>query len=252
MAQPGLAVQLYTLRSRLAEDLDGTLAALAATGAQTVELAGLYTRSPEDMRAALDAAGLTPCSAHVPLTRVETEPGVVLDELDVLGIGTLVIPSVPAPADAAAADILIARMTAAAELATRAGLRVLYHNHDFEFLALDDGTDLWSRVTAEGVPWGLEPDLGWLRVAGRDPVTVLSGLGSRFPLLHAKDVRPSGPKWHDVPAGDGVLDLPAIVAAAGEAGAEYLLVEMDNPSADAIGDIARSLDALRRVLAEAS
>ena len=36
------------------------------------------------------------------------------------------------------------------------------------------------------------------------------------------------------------------------ASAEYLLVEMDNPSADAIGDIARSLDALRRVLAEAS
>lgn len=252
MAQPRLAVQLYTLRARLAEDLDGTLTALAATGAQTVELAGLYTRSPQAMRSALDAAGLTACSAHVPLTRVEAEPGVVLDELDVLGIGTLVVPSVPAPADAAAADVLTARLMAATEMATRAGLRVLYHNHDFEFLALEDGSDLWRRLTAEGVPWGLEPDAGWLRVAGHDPVTVLSGLGSRFPLVHAKDVRPSGPAWHDVPAGDGVLDLPAIAAVAEAAGTEYLVVEMDNPSPDAIGDVARSLDAMRRVLAEAS
>jgi sugar phosphate isomerase/epimerase len=252
MPQPGLAVQLYTLRDRLAEDLDGTLTALAAAGAQTVELAGLYTRSPADMRNALHAAGLTPCAAHVPLTRVETEPGVVLNELDVLGIGTLVIPSVPAPADAAAADMLIARMEAVAEIAGRGGLRTAYHNHDFEFLALDDGTDLWRRITAEGRPWALEPDVGWLRVAGHDPVEVLSGLGGRFPLVHAKDVRPSGPEWHDVPVGDGILDWPAIVAAATEAGAEHIVVEMDHPSPDAIGDVARSLDAMRRVLAPAS
>lgn len=252
MAQPGLAVQLYTLRDRLSEDLDGTLAALAGTGAQTVELAGLYTRSPADMRDALDAAGLTACSAHVPLTRVETEPGVVLSELDVLGIGTLVIPSVPAPADAAAADMLVARVTAAADIGKRAGLRVAYHNHDFEFLALDDGTDLWQRIAAADAPWQLEPDVGWLRVAGHDPVEMLGRLGPRCPLVHAKDVRPAGPVWNDVPLGDGILDWPAILAAATELGTEWLVVEMDHPSPDAIGDIARSLDAIRRVMAEAS
>ena len=70
--------------------------------------------------------------------------------------------------------------------------------------------------------------------------------------MHAKDVRPAGPAWHDVPAGDGVLDWPAIARRRDGAGTEWLVVEMDNPSPDAIGDVARSLDAMRRVLAEAS
>ena len=39
-----LAVQLYTLRHRLEEDLEGTLSALAESGASEVELAGLYGR----------------------------------------------------------------------------------------------------------------------------------------------------------------------------------------------------------------
>ena len=44
MSGLGLAVQLYTLRERLAEDLEGTLEALAQAGAREVELAGLYER----------------------------------------------------------------------------------------------------------------------------------------------------------------------------------------------------------------
>jgi sugar phosphate isomerase/epimerase len=81
---------------------------------------------------------------------------------------------------------------------------------------------------------------------------MLGRLGRRCPLVHAKDVRPAGPVWNDVPLGDGILDWPAILAAATEVGTEWLVMEMDHPSADAIGDVARSLDAIRRVQAEAS
>ena len=49
--------------------------------------------------------------------------------------------------------------------------------------------------------------------------------------------------------GDGVLDWPGIVAAAREGGTEWLIVEFDTPTEDTLGDIGRSLDALRRVLA---
>ena len=54
-----LAVQLYTLRAKLAEDVPGTLQALAEAGAEEVELAGLYDRTAADMRAILDDVGLT-------------------------------------------------------------------------------------------------------------------------------------------------------------------------------------------------
>jgi sugar phosphate isomerase/epimerase len=243
----GLAVQLYTLRDRFAEDVEGTLAALAEAGARDVELAGLYGLDAARMRAALDAAGLVASSAHVPLERFELELETVLEEAAALGTGTLVVPSVPAPGSAAEADELVARIAAAGTAVNAAGLAFAYHNHDFEFTPLDGGDDLWTRLVAAGLD--LEPDVGWLRVAGRDPVTVLGELAGRCPLVHAKDVRrtPDG-VWEDVVAGEGELDWPAIAAAAAAAGAQRLVVELDNPSADPVDDVARSLTTLRSAL----
>src|SRR3954465_14166186 len=99
----GLAVQLSTLRARLDADLDATLSALAETGARNVELAGLYGRTGEEMRAALDAAGLTAVAAHVSADRFESEPDAVLAEAEALGYPTIIVPWVPNPTTAAEA-----------------------------------------------------------------------------------------------------------------------------------------------------
>src|SRR3954470_12421047 len=88
-----LAVQLYTLRHRLEQDLEGTLAQLAEAGASEVELAGLYGRTAADMRAALDAAGLTACAAHVPLEQFEA----FVEDAATVGVPTLVVPWVEPP-----------------------------------------------------------------------------------------------------------------------------------------------------------
>jgi sugar phosphate isomerase/epimerase len=242
-----LAVQLYTLRHLLEKDLDQTLAALAEAGAREVELAGLYGRTAAEMRAALDAAGLVACAAHVPIEGFEDAPDRVLETAEILGTPTLVLPWITPPETAAAADETVARIVAASEVATGGGLGFAYHNHDFEFRVLDDGTDLWSRITAAGVPQ--EPDVGWLLVAGRDPVTALGELAGRCPLVHAKDVRQKADgTWEDVIAGDGEADWPAIAAAAIAAGATRIVVELDNPSERPIDDIALSLAALRDAL----
>jgi sugar phosphate isomerase/epimerase len=242
-----LAVQLYTLRHRLEEDLEATLAQLSEAGVSEVELAGFYGRSPAELRAALDAAGLTAVAGHVPIDGFENAPDAVVAAAETLGTGTLVVPWVQPPETAAEADATLARIVSAQEVATRAGLGFAYHNHDFEFRTLDDGSDLWGRLTAAGLPH--EPDVGWLTVAGRDPVTVLGELAGRCPLVHAKDVRrkPDG-TWEDVIAGDGDLDWPAIVTAADAAGATRLVVELDNPSENPVDDVALSLAALRDAL----
>ena len=241
----GLAVQLYTLRAHLDRDLDATLAELAAAGVRDVELAGLHGRDAVGMRAALDAAGLTARSAHVALERFEREPDAVLADASTLGTGTLVVPPVPPPADAAEADALVARVVGAGGIAADAGLGFAYHNHDFEFRPLPGG-DLWDRLTAAGLDH--EPDVGWLRVAGRDPVAVLGELAGRCRLVHAKDVRRTADGWEDVPAGDGELDWARIATAARAAGASWLVVELDNPSDDPVGDVARSLRTLAAVV----
>jgi sugar phosphate isomerase/epimerase len=242
-----LAVQLYTLRHRLEEDLEGTLAQLAEAGASEVELAGFYGRTPAEMRELLDAAGLKAVSGHVPIEGWEEAPDRVVAAAQTLGCDTLVVPWVPPPETAAEADAVVERISKAREVAEHAGLTFAYHNHDFEFRTLDDGTDLWSRITAAGIPH--QPDVGWLTVAGRDPVATINELAGRCPSVHAKDVRQKADgTWEDVIAGDGEIDWPGVVAAAVAAGATRMVVELDNPSEHPVDDVALSLATLRDAL----
>src|ERR1700710_1635974 len=113
MSGLGLAVQLYTLRERLAEDLEGTLEALAQAGAREVELAGLYERDASEMRRILDADGLSACSMHVRLERFEDDFDAALEEAGTLGVRTLILPWVPPPENASEADALVERIVAA-------------------------------------------------------------------------------------------------------------------------------------------
>jgi sugar phosphate isomerase/epimerase len=242
-----LAVQLYTLRHQLEDDLEATLAALAEVGASEVELAGFYGRTPAQMRAALDAAGLAACAAHVPLEGFEDAPERVLEAAETLGIATLVLPWVPPPETAAEADAMVARIVAVSEVVTGGGLGFAYHTHDFELRTLDDGSTLWDRIAAARLPQ--EPDVGWLLVAGRDPVAAIGEMAGRCPLVHAKDVRKKADgTWEDVIAGDGDLDWPEIVAASVAAGATRIVVELDNPSERPVDDIALCLATLRDAL----
>jgi sugar phosphate isomerase/epimerase len=242
-----LAVQLYTLRHQLEQDLEGTLAQLAEAGAHEVELAGFYDRTPAEFQAALDAAGLVAVAGHVPIDAYDETGDRVIEAAQLLGMDTLVVPWVPPPATAEEADATLARVRAASDIVTGAGLSFAYHNHDFEFRTLDDGSDFWSRIMDSGV--SCEPDVGWLTVAGRDPVATLGELAGRCPMVHAKDVRRKlDGEWEDVIAGDGDLDWPAIAAAAVSAGARRLVVELDNPSENPVDDVALSLATLRDAL----
>ena len=242
-----LAVQLYTLRHRLEEDLEGTLAQLAEAGTSEVELAGFYGRTPAEMRRLLDAAGLKAVSGHVPIEGWEEAPDRVVAAAETLGCDTLVVPWVPPPETAAEADAVVERVAGARAVAEGANLTFAYHNHDFEFRTLDDGTDLWSRLAAAQMPH--QPDVGWLMVAGRDPVATIDELAGRCPTVHAKDVRRKADgTWEDVIAGDGEIDWPGVVAAAIAAGATRIVVELDNPSEHPVDDVALSLATLRDAL----
>src|SRR6476659_2382802 len=62
-----LGVQLYTVRTLLEKDFEGTIAKVAAVGFKEVEFAGYFNKSPKEVRAVLDRHGLTAPSAHVDL-----------------------------------------------------------------------------------------------------------------------------------------------------------------------------------------
>jgi sugar phosphate isomerase/epimerase len=118
---------------------------------------------------------------------------------------------------------------------TARDIRLGYHNHASEFAPLGQ-TTAWNVLLADLAPEiEIELDVYWASVGGRDPVTEIRRTADRVRLLHLKDRAP-GTEHHDAPAGEGTLDLAAIVTAGEEAGVEWFIAEQDDP-ADELADI---------------
>ena len=235
-----LAIQLYTLRTI---DATAALPVLAAQGYEAVEL---YAR-PDDageLRRRLDDAGLEVCGWHVGLERFDGAFGEVVEQARILSVPRLVVPWAERPPDRAGAEALAERLGALRERVAAAGFPLGYHNHDHELEPLADGT-VTLDVLAEVDGLELELDLGWLWVAGSDPVARLAKHAGRVPLVHAKDFadRETG-----VPVGDGAVGYDRIVPAARDAGVEWLIVEQEEHAGDPLASTARSVEALRRLL----
>ena len=97
-----IGLQLYTLGGDLRADLDGQLGQVAKIGYRTVEMAGYLGRTPQELRAAFDKAGLACTSSHVQAKANGPEPS--LAELDrliadahVIGIQHIVLPMFAIP-----------------------------------------------------------------------------------------------------------------------------------------------------------
>src|SRR6476660_9004598 len=87
-----LGLQLYTVRTEMAKDFDGTLAKVAASGYQEVEFAGYYDQDPKKVRAVLDRNKLTAPSAHLDYATVENKLDQAIETSRIIGHQFIVNP----------------------------------------------------------------------------------------------------------------------------------------------------------------
>ena len=221
---PGqISVQLYTLRAQLAIDLEGTLQALAEIGYTKVEHAGFVGRTVTEFKAALDAAGLRATSGHVPIPQ-PFDPAawsVSLADANTLGSRYIVHPffgidfatgevvRTEAPWRAFARDL-----NRAGRMARDAGLKLGYHNHNWEFFRLTDNPsrtayDVLTDATDPDLVH-LELDLFWAVRGARDPVDLIRQNQGRVLQYHVKDMNQAG-SFED--PGQGLIDFARIFRA---------------------------------------
>ena len=138
----------------------------------------------------LDAHDLAVVGAHVGLDRLGDGFDATLDDLETLGCRYAIVPSLP-PERRGGRDVgrwLGETLNGLAERASTRGIRIGYHNHDFEF-AGSPGDRLWDGLLETvGSSVRLELDVCWARVAGEDPAALISALPGRIGSLHLKDV----------------------------------------------------------------
>lgn len=251
MPTPQLSVQLYSVRDALAEDLEGTLDRIAGLGFTNVETFG-FMGDAARLRTAYDAAGLKAPSGHASFLSDQLEPGApkqemtpfqqVLDEAATLGIEVLIDPFVARPfwLDTGHIARTADRLNGFVEIAEKHGIRLGYHNHSHEFHHNFDPLSAYEAFVAQLDPRiVLEVDVFWAAISGQDVEALLERLGDQVRLIHAKDgiigPDPFLPDAGDVkldqrPAGQGDLDMAAILAAA--PATEYAVVEFDHFNGD--------------------
>lgn len=227
--------QLYTARNF--QPYKVVIERLANMGYRHVEgFDGAY-RYAADIRSALDRHAMTMPSGHFGLTELEDGFDGVLEQAKLLGIEMLVCPYLAPddrPTDIDGWTQIAHRLEAAAKKCAGAGYPLAWHNHDFEFAALDDGRTVMKLLLNEAPSIGWEIDVAWVVRGDADPMPWIDEYGKRITAAHIKDIAAPGENadedgWADIGTGnvDWATILPKLQS---KTAARIFAVEHDNPS----------------------
>jgi len=231
--QQPIAVQMYTLRD--AGTLDQQLKIVHDAGVGAVETVGTQNVSATELKQLLDRYSIKAISSHVQLADLRSDLDGVVAFNRSIGNTTLVVPYLDKkdrPTDAAGWTALGQELGRIAAQANAQGMRLAYHNHDFELVDFNGKTGLELLFAAAGPDLKTELDLAWVARAGHDPVVMLGKFRGHVFAVHAKDNAPTGQAEDDggfAAVGQGVLDWNAILPAAAAAGVQWYIVEHDQP-----------------------
>ena len=243
-----VGLQLYTVRDLMKADLPGTLRRVAQIGYKEVEFAGYFGRSPAQIRALLKQNGLTSPSSHIGLDILEKDPVKAFADAKAIGHQWATVPWLPEERRKTVDDWnrIIDLLNRLGPQAKAAGLRLAYHNHDFEIRPVNGvrPLDMMLDKTDPSLV-DFEMDLYWVVFGGGDPIDFFNRHPKRFAMVHVKDsAGPPDNKMVDV--GKGTIDFPTIFAQSDKAGIKHYFVEHDQP-ADPIATIRNSYQYLHAV-----
>lgn len=252
MKQFKVGLQLYSVRSLMEKDFYGTLKAVKEAGYDYVEFAGYYGHTAEEVRGMLDELGLTCISVHQGPDLFMEKGQEAVDYLTTIGAKYCAIPWYGIEHyENGHFDETIAMFKQVSALLAKSGIRLTYHNHDFEFRKLDGEVILEKIYAAMGGAIEGEVDTCWVHYAGVNPAEFILKYKGQMKTLHLKDFvceklgggpvyaliddsgKAEGGSKEDTgfrfrPVGQGIQDFPAILAAAEEVGIDYVIVEQDD------------------------
>ena len=240
-----IAIQLFSLRESMKNDIEGTLAALREMGYDGVEFAGLYGRSAVEMRDICERIGLIPISAHEVYTTFRDELENKLDDYTALGCKYVAISSMHLEFHKGGAEHegVYDTLREISKRFRERGIKLLYHNHSYEMCEID-GKRAYDWLFDAMSEDELQPeiDTAWLELEVGEAEQYIRKFKNRCDLVHVKSYY--GKDGFDELVHDptqikprdsfdfcnfnvGRLDLTRMVNAAKESGAKWLVVEQD-------------------------
>jgi len=256
-----VGLQLYTLREYIDKDPKGVLAKVAKAGYQEVETygyskeKGFWGLSPKEFKSVLAANGLTTSAGHYGLDDFlaggsQDTLKACMEAAKSCGQTYVVVPSMSEKVRATAADFkaVANKLNEAGQLCKAAGLKLGYHNHNFEFKPID-GTTLYEVLLKETDPAlvDFEMDIYWVVRAGQDPIKLITQHPKRFTMWHVKDMEKANPE-HNTEVGSGTIDFKKIFQQASTSGVKHIFMEQEYFAMDAYKSITQSATYIKKSL----
>lgn len=237
-------VQLYSIRDFMGFDIDHAFRWLHDFGYKTVEFAGFYDHTAEQINELLAKHELKVRAAHIGLD--ELAPDKIEETIEFhkkIGNNDLVIPSIDFNTDKRLYKS-VAEINRVAPIVRENGMKLHFHTHDFDYEPNMDGS-LSADVVEKETDVLFEIDTFWAFYAGRDPLAEMERLRDRVELVHIKD----GAKNRDPRVlGQGIASVADCVKKAQELGF-YMIVESEGMIPDGLTDVKHSLKFLKKLAA---
>ena len=240
-----IAIQLYSLRNTIPNDIEGTLVALKNMGYDGVEFAGLYEKDARELAMLCKRIGLVPLSSHIGYPLILDELDRHIEESVALGVKYVGISYMHRDFHKGGDkhEGVYDRLKMISARFREKGITLLYHNHHFEMCECE-GKRLYEWLFEALTPEELMPELdtAWIELEVGEAVDYIRKFKDRCDLVHVKSFygkegfdelvhSPENFKPRDTfdfcNYELGRLDVSAVVNASIDAGAKWLVVEQD-------------------------
>ncbi|EJL72726.1 sugar phosphate isomerase/epimerase family protein [Chryseobacterium populi] len=247
-----LAIQLYTVRDAVSDDLEKALEKLAGLGFTALEIygynGGFFGKSRTEFQAVLKNTGFKVISSHHTTGIVDKSKGTLLndweksvDDLNFIGSQYMVC-SYLFPEERTVENFknLPELLEKSGKITKNSGIQFAYHNHDFEFEKWDNEINIYDFILENTSPdlVKMELDLYWISKAGLDPLDYFDKYPGRFSLWHVKDMQRNTRDFTEI--GNGIIDFKRIFEAREKAGLKHWFLEQDSSDKDIFESIAIS------------
>lgn len=233
-----IGLQLYSLRDTFPANVKMTLEQVAKAGFKEVETYGFSAKdgffgaSVKEFKNILSANGLKAPSGHYDFSAFIKDGNSdflkkTIEAANILGNKYVTVPWLEESVRKSADDYkkIASKINEAAVMCKESGLKLAYHNHDFEFTPFGDttGYEILLHETDKKLI-DFEMDIYWVVRSGHDPLKLFKENPGRFTMWHVKDMDKKNPKLN-TEIGNGSIDFKSIFAEAKLSGMQHFFIE---------------------------
>ena len=238
-----IGLQLWSIREEMERDLLGMIEKVAKIGYTSVQFAGFFNHTAEDVKAKMDEVGIKAAGAHVQIADLENNLDETLKYHETIGNELIIVPFLPENMRTTAEDYkrTAALLNDIGKKMHAKGFSLGYHNHDFEFNVFDEKTGfdiLFVNTDADHLK--IELDCFWAAYTGNNPVDIIEKYADRCVSLHIKDMKVEGNQHISTELGTGTQRLVDYIQKGKEHNVKWFIVEQEHFTKDPIESAAQN------------